>query len=180
MTNKHQARRQILKTLASGASVVAGAYSLPGEWKKPAVHLAFLPVHAQLSCQSLSIDGITIFCNVAPPDNELWYQVDDRDGCPVLVTSTTEPEMNEYIQVSTAFDPGFFVSVSIRLGSSLGGTTFQHSLQNCGGDPSVSGPTGDLVRSFEALSGAPWNASYTVSGDASGLSIGPILLSPAL
>jgi hypothetical protein len=72
-------RRRLLKTIAAGGGVLAGAKLVPDHWVKPAIESLVVPAHAQATgC----VDGgtVTATFGAAAPTINLDFGFSDADG----------------------------------------------------------------------------------------------------
>lgn len=176
---KHQERPTgKLPTMNQRRTVLKGI-ALPAIWATPLVQSVVLPVHAQTSetdnCPRLSISGFTETCPVVISETVgTVYRLDDSGPCPVLTSTrdNTPQSGRDVLQVlsTRAASNQFNINVR-RVGQSVNLT------QNC--EPPLDGTENGPV-TFEALSGALWQADFTITAEAasSSISISTIALSP--
>jgi len=187
-TSLRAARRRLLSTLIAGGTAGVAAHSLPAFWVKPLVDSVILPAHASTSavedcgpdiirCEPLSIPGIEFSCANQPTASSTFYQVDDTScDCPILLSFSEQPPEPD-IKIVLVQNQ-VFGSPQAGRNTVIGGQGLTHYITNCGSTPGDGINAGERSETFQALSGATWRATYTVSGDVNGVTITDTILAP--
>lgn len=177
-------RRRLLKGLLLGGFAAGTSTHLPERWEKPIVEAVTLPAHAAtspanegLACPTLTIPGIEFSCEEPPTPTTTFYQVDDTASaaCPELIESDSGStnDMTIGIQDGSTMDGQVFRTITVGVGA-----LNRHGLF-CDDPATFNVPNAPPPLAFQALSEAPWTASYTVSGDVNGVVVSDITLEPA-
>jgi hypothetical protein len=177
-------RRKLIAVLGAGA-----ALNLPKKWATPLVDSVMLPAHGVTSgtgttpspktlCPSLIIPGFSFDCSTPEASNfTAYYAVDVGGPCPAILEVGLSHPLAMRVSVQLFVSTDIFTEASISAsGLDLTGV---HKLSGCGSTPSTSNIPSSGVEGFDASDGTPWTATYSVTGDVTGVTVSDIILAPA-
>lgn len=154
---------------------------LKTSWVIPAITVVGLPAHAQTSpttttttttsCpQELTIPSRTVTCDPPPGTHDVQhYLIDDTaTPCPSVIQGS-----EDNFSIGANGSRNDYNEISVGAGNNNSG---QGISQTCG-NPS---PNQEISHSMDvtAASGAPWTAAFTVSRDATSVTLSDIVLTP--